>query len=179
MGTPAQGGWWQRSLAQQGEGGGRSQREARWRRRQRCSRSWAPACCRCRPRSRMSTSENETKDHEWVVDFYLCSRFLAGAVPTHQVATVGDLGTSSEQAVVQGDAAFGHRHTFPTCVHHMEGVTIFCVCRKQEQEHYIPLRKSGKNECLIVIFIFIHVFAFSETSSGVESFAVFCFVFGQ
>lgn len=157
MGTPALGGWWQRSLAQRGEGGGRSQRGARWRRRRRCSRSWAPACCRCRPHSRTSTSENhETRDHEWVVDFYLCSRFLAGAVPTHQVATVGDLGTSSEQAVVQGDAAFGHRHTFPTCVHHMEGMTIFSVCRKHKsKEQYVPLRKSGFDSDFYIYYLLL------------------------
>lgn len=36
----------------------RSWRAARWRRRWRCSRFGAPACCRCCPRSRTSTSEH-------------------------------------------------------------------------------------------------------------------------
>lgn len=60
---------------------------------------------------------------------------LGGAVPTHPVAAVGDLRAAGEQAVVQGDAALGHGHAVPVGVHHVEGVTVFSIWRKDNNDN--------------------------------------------
>lgn len=46
---------------------------------------------------------------------------------THLVASIGNVSTASEQTLLHGGTALGHRHTFPTSIHHVEGGAVFSI----------------------------------------------------
>lgn len=73
---------------------------------------------------RRNGGENGTaviSGHQHVADVAL----TAGR--THLVASIGNVSTASEQTLLHGGTALGHRHTFPTSIHHVEGGAVFSI----------------------------------------------------
>lgn len=56
-------------------------------------------------------------------------RHLKAELSTYLVASIGNVSTASEQTLLQGGTALGHRHTFPTSIHHVEGGAVFSIWR--------------------------------------------------
>lgn len=54
-------------------------------------------------------------------------RHLKAELSTYLVASIGNVSTASEQTLLQGGTALGHRHTFPTSIHHVEGGAVFSI----------------------------------------------------